>query len=140
MKLKEFYEEYLKGRDRKRGDMLHAFYRTEEDRRRGGVHSINENEIAEAYEKGGLIMEADAIETRREEGEGSNVSFDGRGASFKFIWYVCELDADQAQLALGVHPLLRRQKAAENKPIQATGETASTKRRKTPKKRRRFTL
>lgn len=140
MKLKEFYEEFLRNGNRRRGDMFHTFYRTREDRRSGRVHSINGDDIAEAYRKGGLIMEADAIETRQEEGEGSNVSFSGRGASFKFVWYVCELDADQAQIALGIHPLLKKQKAAENKPIQPAAETASTKKRKAPKKRRRFVL
>ena len=130
MKLREFYEEYLESRNRKRGDMFHAFYKTNEDRRRGRIHSINEDEIANAYRNGGLIMEADTIRTSKEEGEGSSVSFTGQGTEFRFTWYCAEIDADQAQIALNIHPALR-------KPSRTASPKNKTKKRA---KGHRFTL
>lgn len=114
MRLKEFYEEYLK--NRAANDQFHAYYMD------GGEYphkSISEEKIADAYRNGGLIMEADIIQTSEKAGEGSNISFTGRSSEFRFTWYCAEIDADQAKIALGIHEALRQRK---------------------PNKKRRFTL
>lgn len=127
MKLKKFYEEYL--RRRTSGDMLHAYYTD------GGKYphkTISEDKIADAYKNGGLIMEADIIRTSEETGEGSNISFTGRGSEFHFTWYCAEIDADQAKIALGIHEALR-----QREPSKAAGAKPKTK---TKGRKKRFAL
>jgi hypothetical protein len=71
----------------------------------------------EAKRSGGLLLEADIIEANIYETEGTSLSLNGGGRSYKCRQWSAKLDADQAAISQGRHPIINRKTAnAGNKP------------------------
>lgn len=142
MKLKEFKELY----EAKKGpnDWLSVFYETRaagktrrEEVDGSALWTDTKNEARN--EKARLLLEADIIESHIYKTEGQYFGFTGRGSKYTCFEFSAKIDADQAQIALGIHPALK----AKAKPEKATAiETKRrTKRKKTETKgKKRFCL
>ena len=111
MRLKDFIKEFQASRTGE--DSLSAYYIDG----RGNRQQLDLATLkARNPSKYGLILEADLVRHSIQESEGCYWD----GPSFKLNIWSAELDADQAQIALGIHP--------------ATKQTSQTRRK------RRFTL
>lgn len=123
MRLKDFYKDYAENRGP--SDCLSVYF----DRGRAEglppcICYVYEDEIRQAAETGGLLMEADIIKCAICEGQAVDAMTKGQGRTIK-IWRA-EIDANQARLARQErHP-------ASSKPEPKT--------RKATKNRQRFTL
>ena len=106
MKLKELYADYMKNRGPH--DFISAYFERQDMKRPTREH-IGEGEITQAAKAGGLLMEADIIQWRIYETEGQSVGLSGHaGRAYKCRQWSAEIDADQALIAQGRHPLLSK--------------------------------
>lgn len=130
MKLSEFIADYEA--KRKPRDFLSIFYK---DEKRNNQH-ISLRALSDR--KRNLLMEADIEKAEIYETEYSDFSFTGRGHNGKCREWSAEINADQAKIALNIHPLLRakpnKAKAGEERP------KAKQTKAKPKQKKRRFTL
>lgn len=96
MRLKNFYQDYLKRRGP--NDCISVYF----DRGRAEslppcIVYIYEDEIRQAAKEGGLLMEADIIKSAIYEGRAVDAMTKGQGQTIR-IWKA-EIDADQAEIA-----------------------------------------
>lgn len=131
MKLAEFIADYEA--NRKPHDFISVFYK--DPKRSTNEHIGLDWIFGEKYD---LLMQADIENAEIYETEYTDFYFSGRGHSGKCNKWSAEINADQAMIALGVHPLLRKTKPAVE--AKAAKPKPRVEKAKPKKSKKRFVL